>query len=165
MTKMTEVIEQEIVAMAEGGVEPLDIAAEVGVSTPQVYTIMRKYNIAVAKPGRKSMYDRLSPEALDDLKESYEEGDESSTSIMERLGIGSYPVFYSILRKMGVAPRRMRLDYMEAKKMQLEHAVEMYVAGHPFWKIKAETGIHQPQLSAEINTRGIPRRRPRRASK
>ena len=162
MAKATEVQEQEVVQMADAKLDPLIMADEIGLSLPTIYGIMRKFGYKVAKPGRKSTYDRLTPEEMEDIRNRYEDANESVASIMADYGIGGHSVFYALLRKMGIAMRTKTLDVLEVKEMMMDQAVNMYVGGHPLYDIFEDTGIHQPRLHAELHKRGIELRRPRK---
>ena len=72
----------------------------------------------------------------------------------------TYPMLYTILAHGGVEIRAISLA--PGRQAQLQAAVEMYAAGAPLWKIKAETGVAQPVLHSRLHELGVPLRRPRK---
>jgi hypothetical protein len=72
----------------------------------------------------------------------------------------SYGQLYTILARENVPVRKV--SEAQGRIGALNTAVAMYQKGSPLWKIKAETGVAQPTLHAELHTRKITLRRPRK---
>lgn len=134
------------------------IAAEVNVSTQTVISVLREYGVPIGPAGRTKLTDRMEPQALEDLLERYTGSEEPIRVLLEDFGL-THGQLYNILAQTGTPRRRYTREKIQGRKDQFMHAVEMYAEGHPLWKIKEETGVHQPQLHAELHRRGVPLRR------
>lgn len=141
---------EELLSMYQQGVPVADIAKELDLTISRV----RK---ALTAHGQKRS--RSAPRADEaEICEAYAFG-EVVAGILEKHEI-TYPMLYTILARHGVPIRKVAQQ--TGRKLMMDQAVDMYLAGVPLWKIRADTGVQQPQLHAELHSRGVALRRPRK---
>jgi len=157
VTTITPQAEMEIIEMARSEqFSPDAIAAEVGCSLSAVRRVLLKAGIELH---RASKVDALGPEIVGDIVSRYNAG-EKVKSIISQHGI-DYNTLYAALAQAQVDVR-VRADYLEgAMEQRKRQAVAMYEAGEPLWRIKSETGFHQPTLHGILHELGITLRRDR----
>lgn len=146
--------QQDILDMAEAGMNINNIADEVGVSRNYVYTLLRDKGVGLVQ---EKLIDQLSAEEIDQFIEEYN-SDVPLVEIRRRHGWAPNQL-YALVAQTGLTPRKYKPERIEAKKQQMDHAIQMYIGGAPVWKIVEETGVHQPQLHQELHRRKIPLRR------
>lgn len=137
----------EIQKMFEAGLTVEAIADELGVTTAKVKTLLK-----VIEGGSPKKHDNE-----DAIVEAYT-SQEDVPDILRKYKI-SYSKLYAILHRQNI-PLRKSTESVHANQ-RLDRAIQMYEAGDPLWKIKSETGVHQPTLHSALHERGISLRRPR----
>ena len=147
---------EEIRLMYEAGMEPADIAEEVGLSVPMVYTTSRGMGINTRDKTRLEKI--LDPDTLAALVEEYSSNmDETVVNILRRYGV-SFAMWNTYMVRHKIV-RRVSAGSTVTMSGVLDVAVAMYTAGAPIWKIKEETGVQYGILNTELHRRGIPLRR------
>lgn len=154
----------EIVAMYGGGFRPSEIAVEVGISVPYTYTLLQRAGITTDEVLHSRMLGKLDDEQKGQLILDYQDYDQSVVSVLKKYDI-SHTQLYAFLCASGVSTRRYELGLLGVKDLRLDNAIQMYKDGYFVRVIVEETGIHQPQLHAELARREIPMRRPRKGIK
>ena len=139
--------EVEIIEMHEGGLALKGIAEEMDISVTAVRNVLKKYGRATHK---------VAPSYNEEDIVAQYVANEPVPAILVEHGI-TYTQLYHILQQHGI-PTRKSME-ADVRQSRLERAIEMYQEGSPLWQIKAETGIAQPTLHAELHQRGIPLRR------
>ncbi len=147
----------EVADMYDGGLAVKEIAAEVGVSVTYVYKLLEKQGVD-ATGVRGSFLDALDQEVIDEIVANYQSRTVPMSHLLEAHGL-SYSNMYAILLSQGVSIRRHINKEEVTRKLRMETAVQMYIDGARLWLIKEETGIHQPQLHAELHKRNVKLRR------
>lgn len=148
MSSRDEVLEM----WAAGITDARQIAAEVGISSGNVYMILRDAGLGSRKPGRKSLSETLPAGTIEEIIYAYSATTEPAITIVRRFGI-SFTALYKILDDNDVPLRAAQKN--EIFEKQMTHAVQLYVDGEKLKRIYIETGIHAPQLYEELEMRGI----------
>jgi transposase len=141
--------EQEIVRMAGAGLSISSIAGELSISETSIRSILKLYGRTKEKS--------VSPQEQE-IADQYQT-DISVPELLRKYNV-SYGKLYTILSKLEIPLRKTAAR--PAAQLQIDQAVSMYENGDPLWQIQGETGVAQPRLHAELHTRNIPLRRPRR---
>ncbi len=158
--RVTQEVRAEMIDMHTAGQTPFAIAKEMEVSLSTVYRVLRAAELEPnSAPGTGKIH-TLGPEDIEDIIERYH-GDETVVSILADYGL-HYNQFYEILRMVGLQPRRNVSTNRQARRDQLDHAIELYRdTNMTIAEITLETGVHQPTLHVEIRKRNVPLRAPR----
>lgn len=139
----------EILQMAEQGMSIKAIAVEMSISEGTVKGVLKASGQQVAKLLRDE------PTII----KMYQDGSIRIQAILKEHSL-SYSQLYGILGKHEV-PVRSIAD-KDGKKAKMDVAIELYKRGTPIHMITFETGVAQPTLHAELHSRGVPLRRPRK---
>lgn len=148
----TEERTEEILAMHDQGFSPVAIAEEIDVSETYVRNVLQEEGIDTSR--------RITTLALkaEAVVEAYQ-ADKPVPDILAEFDI-TYARLYGILAEYDVPLRKVA--HAQARNIQMDQAVKLYEDGIPLHKITEETGIHQPQIHAELHKRGVTLRRPRK---
>lgn len=142
----------EIIKMLKGGMSPMAISQEMGISAQTVRNLQKTSPVAQAAKARTtSLINEIA------IGEDYEAG-EKIPDIMEKHSI-TRSKLYQILSKFSI-PTRQTIQ-KDTRKRAMDEAISMYKQGFVIRKIKEDTGVHQPTLHDELAKRGVPLRRPR----
>lgn len=159
--KEVEALATEAANMYEADMTPDAIAAELGVSVPYMYKLLKEQGIELkGSGGRRSIVDDLDDEAKELIIRVYQTREVSLASVLAEFHL-SYNQMYTLLRKEGVDVREFVDNERDTKKQRMDIAVKMYEDGARLWLIEDETGIRQPELHKELHIRGIVLRRDR----
>lgn len=158
--RVTAEMKEEIQEMHGEGMPTQDIATELGLALTTTYRVLQALDLKPNKPDTRTVVERMGPDNVAEFLERYE-GEEPAIQLIADYGI-TYPQMYELLEACGVEPRRRRNVNKDARAMQVEHALRLYMeTDMTLAAIFEETGIHQPVLHREIHSRGVPLRRPR----
>lgn len=146
---------EELKQMVAGGMSITAIAEELGVTPARVSQLVSALGLSDSTT-RKSVLNKLTEEDKEEIVRMYQEY-RPVTEILARFGL-NYNALYKLLAQCGVEFREHNESAKEARRARLDHAVRLYVRGHPIVTIEAETGIRQPVLHRELHARGIPLR-------
>lgn len=146
----------EIVDMFRGDLPVSAIAEEMEVSPSTIYRVLNEEGLA-ARSAKQTALDLLPPETVDAIARAYAvEGRPASTII--RAHDISYNFLYMVLAERNINYKEFSDAEKNTKQERLDRAVQLYQDGILLYTIQAETGIHQPQLHAELRVLEIPLR-------
>ena len=158
--RMTQEVRAEMIDMHNNDLTPFDISKEMEVSLSTVYKVLRASDLEPNSTPGTGKFHTLSPEDIEEMIDRYH-GQESVVDIISTYGL-HYNQFYEILRMVGLQPRRNIATNRQARRDQLDHAIDLYEnSDMTIAEITLETGVHQPTLHLEIKKRGVPLRAPR----
>lgn len=157
--KYRESIVETIVMMYQGGISVQSIVNEIeGVTAHDVRRVLKEQGI-LSGPGRRpTIVENIDESTMEALLADYYDG-MPTIQIVDKYRLGRIDRIYMILRELGQPVRTNLPERVLTRKLQMDLAVDMYVAGIQIWKIVEETGIQQPALHAELHKRRIPGRR------
>lgn len=133
------------------------IAEELGVSNNAVRRVLEEHDMLTpSKRGSDAWEDRFDPALVEFLTERYYEGEAMDQYLLDNNL--THGMWYGYLKRKNLTPRRLKVEHIQGRKAQLDHAVRMYKAGYQYWIIEKETGVRQPTLSKELRMRNVPMR-------
>lgn len=138
----------ELEQMVEAGMSVSAIAEELDKSTGTIRKMLADLKL--------DAHSRAEPAFnVPRILEQYADEVSVAQIISENPGL-TYTKFYGILADQGVPTRRVLQQ--DARKRQLDEAVELYIQGLKIFDIIRETGVNQPTLHAELHARNVPLR-------
>jgi transposase-like protein len=153
-------LQEEATEMVKGGLSVAESASELGISETYLYQLLNRAGVKL--PGwtgqRVTVLDLIADEVKEELVKVWLAKEMPVSVLLSRYGI-SYNTLYRILREQGVDVQAEVQVAEDMRAARMEQAIQMYLDGAKLWQIKAETGIHQPVLHAELHERGIELRR------
>lgn len=140
------------------------IAQETGISVPTIYKMLSDAGVQPPQRVMTRTWDKLSAEQVKEFIERYLDN-EPMLDLLDEFDI-NHNQMYAMLRANDVKPRLRNMERAKAQSASMEHALALYQETNlTVSEIVHETGVHQPQLHAEIRRREIPLRRPRAPKK
>lgn len=153
-------IKLEVVEMNRAGMSAREISQEVGVHVQTVYNVLKEFGVEAE---RRSLINRMDPEEVDVLFDAYERG-APVRDLLQEHGL-SQNQFYALLRLHNVSPRTTSREAVEARELQREHTLKLYLEGVPLWKIRKETGASSSLVNQWVHEKGLPLRQPKISAK
>jgi lambda repressor-like predicted transcriptional regulator len=160
--QQVEALAIEAANMYASDMPPSAIASELDISIPYLYKLLGEQGVELNGGTRESVVDSLPDEVKEEIIRVYQTREISLSAMLAEYGL-SYNQMYTLLRKENVEIRKFIADTEESRQKRMDLAVQMYLDGAKLWLIEDETGIHQPQLHAELHKRGVELRRARPA--
>jgi len=150
-------IQELIIEYWNSGSSINDIAESFQYKSLEIVKVLKGAGVKLGSINRPTILDEFSSEALEAMVNEYSNGMEPVSTIYARYEI-SLDTLYRILNTLGVPRRTANIEALDAKKMQMEAAIEAYQKGVALWKIELDTGIQRDKLRREMYKRGIPLR-------
>jgi hypothetical protein len=160
--KYEESIRENIVVMYQSGASVASIVEEIeGVTAHDVRGVLKEHGIMKGPGRRPTIAEDLDENTTNAMLDDYYKENISVREIVEKYQLGRVDRLYMILRELGQPARTFIKENVQARGDRFDHAMELYQAGVPIWKISLETGINHVQIQEERHRRGIPgRKRP-----
>lgn len=152
--QVTKQREQEIIEMHKADLAPSEIAKELDISVPTVYSVLKRKGIT---PNKRKVAKNLTKRQQDKLRSMYYDQLLPLEDILPEFKM-NHNDFYAFLRENEWKPRTKTQNYKAIRQLQMDTAIQYYIDGMKIVEIEAETGIYQSQLHKEVHRRKIPLR-------
>jgi len=146
------------------GVSLDELAAEFGYRRVEISKAFREMTGGEVLRGKASVVEKFDESTLEAIVADYKLGLRIK-EIVAKYNIPTTGTFYSLLNQLGVPVRSQTQSVLEARRRAINEAVQMYKDGYAYWQIRDDTGIHQPELCAELHRRGVPMRYAKRTAR
>jgi len=140
---IAEIKKAEAIRMAQAGMSVTAICKDLAISKPSVYKLL-------ASAGIKPV--TVEHEDAGDIVKQYQDSSMPVKQILRDFGL-TYGALYTLLRAHNVEVRTV--TERGGRKMALDQAVKMYLAGTKIHDIQPETGVSACKLYAELAARQI----------